>query len=201
MTSAVFRRKRTRVQETDSARAEEGKRPMLFLALTCEIVDAVFNVMCPNADIKTEDGLSHSPGQTGLLGYSNFSGTPPSQSLYGYSHTHGQSHTLYHTHTHTPCTRRFDFNLAGRSIHLLLPSFLFSSSRFPSRCHTCSPLVVVWTSGVKHPPPPLLSSWGQTRFLHSDQQRKTQALKSVGENESIEEAWRATEDGRTGNGN
>lgn len=74
---------------------------MLFLALTCEIVDAVFNVMCPNADIKTEDGLSHSPGQTGLLGYSNFSGTPPSQSLYSYSHTHGQSHTLYHTHTHT----------------------------------------------------------------------------------------------------
>uniref|UniRef100_A0A3B5PZY5 Eyes absent homolog n=1 Tax=Xiphophorus maculatus TaxID=8083 RepID=A0A3B5PZY5_XIPMA len=43
----------------------------------------------PSYNIKTEDGLSHSPGQTGLLGYSNFSGTPPSQSLYSYSHTHG----------------------------------------------------------------------------------------------------------------
>jgi len=46
-------------------------------------------------DIKTEDGLSHSPGQTGILGYSNFSSTPPSQSLYSYSHTHGQSETLH----------------------------------------------------------------------------------------------------------
>uniref|UniRef100_A0A3B3ZII5 Eyes absent homolog n=1 Tax=Periophthalmus magnuspinnatus TaxID=409849 RepID=A0A3B3ZII5_9GOBI len=44
----------------------------------------------PSYNIKTEDGLSHSPGQTGLLGYSNFSSTPPSQSLYSYSHTHGQ---------------------------------------------------------------------------------------------------------------
>uniref|UniRef100_A0A7N9APW8 Eyes absent homolog n=1 Tax=Mastacembelus armatus TaxID=205130 RepID=A0A7N9APW8_9TELE len=35
----------------------------------------------PSYNIKTEDGLSHSPGQTGLLGYSNFSSTPPSQSL------------------------------------------------------------------------------------------------------------------------
>ncbi|KAM9361769.1 eyes absent homolog 2 [Symphorus nematophorus] len=43
----------------------------------------------PSYNIKTEDGLSHSPGQTGLLGYSNFSSTPPSQSLYSYSHTHG----------------------------------------------------------------------------------------------------------------
>ncbi|KAK3575019.1 hypothetical protein QTP86_019652 [Hemibagrus guttatus] len=42
-------------------------------------------------DIKTEDGLSHSPGQSSLLGYtSNFSGTPPSQALYSYS-THGGS--------------------------------------------------------------------------------------------------------------
>ncbi|MED6254950.1 hypothetical protein ATANTOWER_002411, partial [Ataeniobius toweri] len=48
----------------------------------------------PSYNIKTEDGLSHSPGQTGLLGYSNFSGTPPSQSLYSYSHTHGQFKTL-----------------------------------------------------------------------------------------------------------
>uniref|UniRef100_A0A8D3E0Y6 Eyes absent homolog n=1 Tax=Scophthalmus maximus TaxID=52904 RepID=A0A8D3E0Y6_SCOMX len=40
----------------------------------------------PSYNIKTEDGLSHSPGQTGLLGYSNFGSTPPSQSLYGYSH-------------------------------------------------------------------------------------------------------------------
>lgn len=44
MTAAVFRRKCTRVQETDNAAAEGGKRPMLFLALTCEIVEAVFNV-------------------------------------------------------------------------------------------------------------------------------------------------------------
>uniref|UniRef100_A0AAQ4S7F9 Eyes absent homolog n=1 Tax=Gasterosteus aculeatus aculeatus TaxID=481459 RepID=A0AAQ4S7F9_GASAC len=36
----------------------------------------------PSYNIKTEDGLSHSPGQTGLLGYSNFSSTPPGQSLY-----------------------------------------------------------------------------------------------------------------------
>uniref|UniRef100_A0AAV2M8A3 Eyes absent homolog n=1 Tax=Knipowitschia caucasica TaxID=637954 RepID=A0AAV2M8A3_KNICA len=43
--------------------------------------------------IKTEDGLSHSPGQTGLLGYSNFSSPPPSQSLYSYPHTHGEYHT------------------------------------------------------------------------------------------------------------
>lgn len=80
------------------------KGPMFFLAPTCEIVDVLFNVMSPNADIKTEDGLSHSPGQTGLLGYSNFSSTPPSQSLYGYSHAHGQSHTpprRTHTLTHT----------------------------------------------------------------------------------------------------
>uniref|UniRef100_A0A672NJ82 Eyes absent homolog n=1 Tax=Sinocyclocheilus grahami TaxID=75366 RepID=A0A672NJ82_SINGR len=42
-------------------------------------------------NIKTEDGLSHSPGQSGLLGYtSNFSGTPPAQTLYSYS-THGGS--------------------------------------------------------------------------------------------------------------
>uniref|UniRef100_A0A3B4YT62 Eyes absent homolog n=1 Tax=Stegastes partitus TaxID=144197 RepID=A0A3B4YT62_9TELE len=46
----------------------------------------------PSYNIKTEDGLSHSPGQTGLLGYSNFSTTPPSQSLYSYSHTHGEYH-------------------------------------------------------------------------------------------------------------
>uniref|UniRef100_A0A672NDD9 Eyes absent homolog n=1 Tax=Sinocyclocheilus grahami TaxID=75366 RepID=A0A672NDD9_SINGR len=40
-------------------------------------------------NIKTEDGLSHSPGQSSLLGYtSNFSGTPPAQTLYSYS-THG----------------------------------------------------------------------------------------------------------------
>ncbi|XP_067314891.1 eyes absent homolog 2 isoform X5 [Pseudorasbora parva] len=42
-------------------------------------------------NIKTEDGLSHSPGQSSLLGYTaNFSGTPPSQALYSYS-THGGS--------------------------------------------------------------------------------------------------------------
>ncbi|XP_073808948.1 eyes absent homolog 2 isoform X3 [Danio rerio] len=38
-------------------------------------------------NIKTEDGLSHSPGQSSLLGYTpNFSGTPPGQTLYSYSH-------------------------------------------------------------------------------------------------------------------
>lgn len=54
-----------------------------------------------SSDIKTEDGLSHSPGQNGLLGYSNnFSGTPPSQSLYSYS-AHGQSlHLLPFCHLH-----------------------------------------------------------------------------------------------------
>uniref|UniRef100_A0A7N6BGZ9 Eyes absent homolog n=1 Tax=Anabas testudineus TaxID=64144 RepID=A0A7N6BGZ9_ANATE len=45
----------------------------------------------PSYNIKTEDGLSHSPGQTGLLSYSNFSSTPPSQSLYSYPHTHAYS--------------------------------------------------------------------------------------------------------------
>ncbi|KPP72095.1 hypothetical protein Z043_108947 [Scleropages formosus] len=45
----------------------------------------------PSYNIKTEDGLSHSPGQNGLLGYpSNFSTAPPGQSLYSYS-THGSS--------------------------------------------------------------------------------------------------------------
>uniref|UniRef100_A0A8B9KK40 Eyes absent homolog n=1 Tax=Astyanax mexicanus TaxID=7994 RepID=A0A8B9KK40_ASTMX len=45
----------------------------------------------PSYNIKTEDGLSHSPGQSSLLGYtSNFSGTPPSQALYSYP-THGGS--------------------------------------------------------------------------------------------------------------
>ncbi|XP_061893479.1 eyes absent homolog 2 [Entelurus aequoreus] len=44
----------------------------------------------PSYNIKTEDGLSHSPGgQTGLLGYSNYGGAPAGQSLYSYSHTHG----------------------------------------------------------------------------------------------------------------
>ncbi|XP_055070028.2 eyes absent homolog 2 [Misgurnus anguillicaudatus] len=42
-------------------------------------------------NIKSEDGVSHSPGQSSLLGYTtNFSGTPPSQALYSYS-THGGS--------------------------------------------------------------------------------------------------------------
>uniref|UniRef100_A0A6Q2X8W4 Eyes absent homolog n=1 Tax=Esox lucius TaxID=8010 RepID=A0A6Q2X8W4_ESOLU len=41
----------------------------------------------PSYNIKTEDSLSHSPGQNSLLSYSNFSSTP-SQSLYSYS-THG----------------------------------------------------------------------------------------------------------------
>uniref|UniRef100_A0AAZ3SR72 Eyes absent homolog n=1 Tax=Oncorhynchus tshawytscha TaxID=74940 RepID=A0AAZ3SR72_ONCTS len=44
----------------------------------------------PSYNIKTEDGLSLSPGQTSLLNYSNYSSTPPSQALYGYS-THGNS--------------------------------------------------------------------------------------------------------------
>ncbi|KAJ8358624.1 hypothetical protein SKAU_G00151490 [Synaphobranchus kaupii] len=40
-------------------------------------------------NIKTEDSLSHSPGQNSLLGYaSNFGSPPPSQALYSYS-THG----------------------------------------------------------------------------------------------------------------
>ncbi|XP_061745565.1 eyes absent homolog 2 isoform X1 [Nerophis ophidion] len=44
----------------------------------------------PSYNIKTEDGLSHSPGgQTGLLGYSNYGGAPAGQSLYSYSHAHG----------------------------------------------------------------------------------------------------------------
>ncbi|KAI7808069.1 eyes absent homolog 2 [Triplophysa rosa] len=47
--------------------------------------------MTSSYNIKTEDGLSHSPGQNSLLGYtSNFSGTPQSQALYSYS-THGGS--------------------------------------------------------------------------------------------------------------
>ncbi|XP_036840035.1 eyes absent homolog 2 [Oncorhynchus mykiss] len=44
----------------------------------------------PSYNIKTEDGLSLSPGQNSLLNYSNYSSTPPSQALYGYS-THGNS--------------------------------------------------------------------------------------------------------------
>nr|XP_029511708.1 eyes absent homolog 2-like [Oncorhynchus nerka]XP_029511709.1 eyes absent homolog 2-like [Oncorhynchus nerka] len=39
----------------------------------------------PSYNIKTEDGLSLSPGQNSLLNYSNYSSTPPSQALYGYS--------------------------------------------------------------------------------------------------------------------
>ncbi|CAB1315532.1 unnamed protein product, partial [Coregonus sp. 'balchen'] len=42
----------------------------------------------PSYNIKTEDGLSLSPGQNSL--YSNYSNTPPSQGLYSYS-THGSS--------------------------------------------------------------------------------------------------------------
>uniref|UniRef100_A0A6Q2XP60 Eyes absent homolog n=1 Tax=Esox lucius TaxID=8010 RepID=A0A6Q2XP60_ESOLU len=53
----------------------------------------------PSYNIKTEDSLSHSPGQNSLLSYSNFSSTP-SQSLYSYS-THGQ--TVY-THLLTGLT-------------------------------------------------------------------------------------------------
>uniref|UniRef100_A0A8C5BBZ1 Eyes absent homolog n=1 Tax=Gadus morhua TaxID=8049 RepID=A0A8C5BBZ1_GADMO len=48
----------------------------------------------PSYNIKTEDGLSHSPGQTGLLGYSNFNSTPPSQALYSYS-AHGHVVSLH----------------------------------------------------------------------------------------------------------
>uniref|UniRef100_A0A9J8BC35 Eyes absent homolog n=1 Tax=Cyprinus carpio carpio TaxID=630221 RepID=A0A9J8BC35_CYPCA len=49
-------------------------------------------------NIKTEDGLSHSPGQSSLLGYtSNFSGTPPAQTLYSYS-----THAEYHAPTSPP---------------------------------------------------------------------------------------------------
>ncbi|XP_031423992.1 eyes absent homolog 2 isoform X1 [Clupea harengus] len=45
----------------------------------------------PSYNIKTEDGMSHSPAQNSLLGYtSNFSNTPQSQALYSYS-THGSS--------------------------------------------------------------------------------------------------------------
>lgn len=143
MTSAVFQRRRQRW-----AKAK----------VQCWFWLWRLNVTSPYTDIKTEDGLSHSPGQTGLLGYSNFSGTPPSQSLYSYSHTHGQSytpHTSGRTCTHTHLAHAgFDFSLAGRSIHLLLSSFLFSSSRPLSLRHTCSPLVAVWTSGVKRLPLP-----------------------------------------------
>uniref|UniRef100_A0A4W5MCR7 Eyes absent homolog n=1 Tax=Hucho hucho TaxID=62062 RepID=A0A4W5MCR7_9TELE len=48
----------------------------------------------PSYNIKTEDGLSHSPGQNSLLSYSNFSSTPPSQGLYSYS-THGHFSTRF----------------------------------------------------------------------------------------------------------
>uniref|UniRef100_W5MGG9 Eyes absent homolog n=1 Tax=Lepisosteus oculatus TaxID=7918 RepID=W5MGG9_LEPOC len=45
----------------------------------------------PSPDIKTEDNLSHSPGQNSLLTYaSNFSSTPSGQALYSYP-THGSS--------------------------------------------------------------------------------------------------------------
>uniref|UniRef100_A0A671WW47 Eyes absent homolog n=1 Tax=Sparus aurata TaxID=8175 RepID=A0A671WW47_SPAAU len=73
----------------------------------------------PSYNIKTEDGLSHSPGQTGLLGYSNFSGTPPSQSLYGYSHTHGQSQTHYSPSQYAPYYNSHHYNspyLTGSNI-------------------------------------------------------------------------------------
>ncbi|KAL0977883.1 hypothetical protein UPYG_G00162640 [Umbra pygmaea] len=43
----------------------------------------------PSYNIKTEDSLSHSPGQSSLLSYTNFS-SPPSQPLYSYP-THGNS--------------------------------------------------------------------------------------------------------------
>uniref|UniRef100_A0A669AZT4 Eyes absent homolog n=1 Tax=Oreochromis niloticus TaxID=8128 RepID=A0A669AZT4_ORENI len=56
----------------------------------------------PSYNIKTEDGLSHSPGQTGLLGYSNFSSTPSSQSLYSYSHTHGKNYFCLLGEYHPP---------------------------------------------------------------------------------------------------
>uniref|UniRef100_A0A8C2EEI0 Eyes absent homolog n=1 Tax=Cyprinus carpio TaxID=7962 RepID=A0A8C2EEI0_CYPCA len=57
-------------------------------------------------NIKTEDGLSHSPGQSSLLGYtSNFSGTPPAQTLYSYS-THGQCHNrLAKSHVINSCDK------------------------------------------------------------------------------------------------
>uniref|UniRef100_A0A8C1SQF8 Eyes absent homolog n=1 Tax=Cyprinus carpio TaxID=7962 RepID=A0A8C1SQF8_CYPCA len=75
-------------------------------------------------NIKTEDGLSHSPGQSSLLGYtSNFGGTPPAQTLYSYS-THGQCHNQYHTPTSpltpgkeqegAPARRSSDVKLRGR---------------------------------------------------------------------------------------
>lgn len=73
--------------------------PLMWLSLTClPLVRSHWaqrNSPAFCLDIKTEDGLSHSPGQTGLLGYSNFGSTPPSQSLYGYSHAHGRSETLH----------------------------------------------------------------------------------------------------------
>lgn len=101
-------------------------------------------VVSPNSDIKTEDGLSHSPGQTGLLGYSNFSSTPPSQSLYSYSHTHGQWHLCSFDHL---------FLLLLLVLLLLSPHLSLLSSPLPLR-HTCSPLAAVWTPGVNRPPPP-----------------------------------------------
>uniref|UniRef100_A0A8C7ZKT1 Eyes absent homolog n=1 Tax=Oryzias sinensis TaxID=183150 RepID=A0A8C7ZKT1_9TELE len=80
----------------------------------------------PSYNIKTEDGLSHSPGQTGLLGYTNFSGTPPSQSLYSYSHTHGEfdnvefsSYSSYSQSQYSPYYNSHHYNspyLAGSSI-------------------------------------------------------------------------------------
>uniref|UniRef100_A0A8C1SPM7 Eyes absent homolog n=1 Tax=Cyprinus carpio TaxID=7962 RepID=A0A8C1SPM7_CYPCA len=71
-------------------------------------------------NIKTEDGLSHSPGQSSLLGYtSNFGGTPPAQTLYSYS-----THAEYHTPTSpltpgkeqegAPARRSSDVKLRGR---------------------------------------------------------------------------------------
>uniref|UniRef100_A0A672HIA9 Eyes absent homolog n=1 Tax=Salarias fasciatus TaxID=181472 RepID=A0A672HIA9_SALFA len=109
--------------------------------------------------IKTEDGLSHSPGQTGLLGYSNFGGTPPSQSLYSYSHTHGEYETprgSWGTVSHTATARRpFHAHLAPLASILRSPS---PPHLFPISCGLDSwrqtlMFFCMGVSGEYHPPP------------------------------------------------
>lgn len=108
-------------------------------------------------DIKTEDGLSHSPGQTGLLGYTNFSGTPPSQSLYSYSHTHGEFEFVS-WHIHQSFVGLLCFGVTGWSVCRFLSLFW---SLLCLLHHTCSPLAMVWALGVKSlPTPPLFSGSG-----------------------------------------
>uniref|UniRef100_A0AAQ4RAR3 Eyes absent homolog n=1 Tax=Gasterosteus aculeatus aculeatus TaxID=481459 RepID=A0AAQ4RAR3_GASAC len=134
----------------------------------------------PSYNIKTEDGLSHSPGQTGLLGYSNFSSTPPGQSLYSYSHTHGEPETR--THAQTFQTPSSILVLPSSTLSLLSSS---SSSFSIFLCHTCSPLAAVWTPGVKSlPAPPLFPGSGPLSPLRPTTQHASAGV-----------CWRGTDGG------